>query len=139
MFVLLGALGSSVAIKDPIAALAPGVVYDAVVAVIVGPLAVAIHDRYGGRGARRLVSTSYLDRRHEYSRPLSRFLIFGLAVIIGLSALTARLFYLQVMNGAQFSTLANGNRTVVQAIPSSRGLIYDRSGRPSSSTSRPSR
>jgi penicillin-binding protein 2 len=74
------------------------------------------------------VSTSYLDRRHEYSRPLSRFLIFGLAVIIGLSTLTARLFYLQVLNGAQFSTLANGNRTVVQAIPSSRGLIYDRSG-----------
>jgi penicillin-binding protein 2 len=76
------------------------------------------------------VSTSYLDRRHEYTRPLSRFLIFGLAVIIGLSTLTARLFYLQVMNGAQFSTLADGNRTVVQAIPSSRGLIYDRSGAP---------
>jgi rod shape-determining protein MreD len=47
LFVLLGALGSAVAIKDPVAVLAPGVVYDAVVAVIVGPLAVAIHDRYG--------------------------------------------------------------------------------------------
>ena len=74
------------------------------------------------------MSGSYLDRRHEYSRPLSRFLIFGLAVIVGLSALTARLFYLQVLNGAQFATLSDGNRTVVQAIPSSRGLIYDRSG-----------
>lgn len=46
LFVLLGALGSSVASNDPVATLAPGVVYDAVVAVIVGPLAVALHDRY---------------------------------------------------------------------------------------------
>jgi rod shape-determining protein MreD len=45
LYVLLGALGS-VASNDPVAALAPGVVYDAVLAVIVGPLAVAIHDRY---------------------------------------------------------------------------------------------
>ncbi len=46
LFVLLRALGSSVASNDPVAVLAPGVVYDAVVAVIVGPLAVALHDRY---------------------------------------------------------------------------------------------
>jgi rod shape-determining protein MreD len=46
LFVLLGALGSSVASRDPITTLGPGVVYDALVAVIVGPLAVAIHDRY---------------------------------------------------------------------------------------------
>lgn len=46
LFVLLGALGSSVASSDPVATLAPGIVYDAVVAVIVGPLAVALHDRY---------------------------------------------------------------------------------------------
>lgn len=46
LFVLLGALGSSVASSDPVGVLAPGVVYDAVLAVIVGPLAVAIHDRY---------------------------------------------------------------------------------------------
>jgi rod shape-determining protein MreD len=45
LFVLLGALGS-VASDDPVSALAPGVVYDTVLAVIVGPLAVAIHDRY---------------------------------------------------------------------------------------------
>ncbi len=45
LFVLLGALGS-VASNDPVAALAPSVVYDTVLAVIVGPLAVAIHDRY---------------------------------------------------------------------------------------------
>jgi penicillin-binding protein 2 len=70
--------------------------------------------------------STYLDGRREYSRPLSRFLVFGLAVVIGLSALTARLFYLQIMTGGQFATLAENNRTVLQAIPSSRGLIYDR-------------
>ncbi len=46
LFILLRALGSPVASNDPVATLAPGVVYDAVFAVIVGPLAVALHDRY---------------------------------------------------------------------------------------------
>lgn len=46
LFVLLGALGSAVAAKDPVSILAPGVVYDAVVAVLIGPLAVAVRDRY---------------------------------------------------------------------------------------------
>jgi rod shape-determining protein MreD len=46
LYVLLGALGSSVASSDPVGVLAPGVVYDAVLAVLVGPLAVAIHDRH---------------------------------------------------------------------------------------------
>ena len=72
--------------------------------------------------------STYLDGRREYSRPLSRFLVFGLAVVVGLSTLTARLFYLQVVDGGDFASLAEGNRTIVQAIPSSRGLIYDRSG-----------
>jgi rod shape-determining protein MreD len=45
LFVLLGALGSSVTSNNPVAALVPGVIYDTVLAVIVGPLAVAIHDR----------------------------------------------------------------------------------------------
>jgi rod shape-determining protein MreD len=45
LFVLLGALGSSVTSNNPVAALVPGVIYDTVLAVIVGPLAVAMHDR----------------------------------------------------------------------------------------------
>lgn len=71
---------------------------------------------------------TYLDGRPAYSRPLSRFLVFALAVVIGLGTLTARLFYLQVVEGGQFASLAEGNRTVIQAIPSTRGLIYDRNG-----------
>jgi penicillin-binding protein 2 len=72
--------------------------------------------------------SAFLDGRREYERPLSRFFVFGLAVIIGLSALTARLFYMQVISGGEFASLAEGNRTVLQAIPSTRGLIYDRNG-----------
>ena len=70
----------------------------------------------------------YLDGRREYARPASRFLAFGLVILIGISILSARLFYLQVVSGGQFESLADGNRSVLQAIPSSRGLVYDRNG-----------
>lgn len=46
LFVLLGALGSSVASSDPVGVVLPGVIYDAVVAVAAGPLVVSMHDRY---------------------------------------------------------------------------------------------
>ncbi|HUQ77702.1 MAG TPA: penicillin-binding protein 2 [Patescibacteria group bacterium] len=69
----------------------------------------------------------YLDGRSA-SRSLSRFLIFGLAAILAIGGLTTRLFYLQVVSGGQFAELGQGIRTVLQAIPSSRGLIYDRTG-----------
>ena len=70
----------------------------------------------------------YFDGRRPYARPLSRFVVFGLAVVIAVTVLSARLFYLQIVSGGQFASLAEGNRTVLQAIPSSRGLIFDRDG-----------
>ncbi|HEV7809367.1 MAG TPA: hypothetical protein VGO64_02110, partial [Candidatus Limnocylindrales bacterium] len=70
----------------------------------------------------------YLDGHKEYRRPVSRFVIFGLAAVIALGGLTTRLFYLQVVKGGQFAELSQGNRTAVEAIPSARGLIYDRGG-----------
>ena len=48
LFVLLGALGSSVANSDPVAVILPGVIYDAVLAVAAGPLVVSVHDRFVG-------------------------------------------------------------------------------------------
>jgi penicillin-binding protein 2 len=74
--------------------------------------------------------STYLDGRREYARPLSRFLVFGLAVVIGIGSLSARLFYMQVVSTGDYAAQAESNRTVLQAIPSSRGLIYDRSGLP---------
>ena len=60
--------------------------------------------------------------------PAAEFLIFALATILAVGGLTTRLFYLQIVNGGQFATLSEGNRTAVEAIPSARGLIYDRKG-----------
>jgi penicillin-binding protein 2 len=74
--------------------------------------------------------SSYIGgERAAPAKQLSRFLVFGLIVIIAMSTLTARLFYLQIVNGSQSSALATKNRTVVEEIPSPRGLIYDRNGR----------
>jgi rod shape-determining protein MreD len=46
LFLLLGALGTSGPAQDPIGTLMPSVAYDTVIAVLVGPLAIALHDRY---------------------------------------------------------------------------------------------
>ncbi len=73
--------------------------------------------------------SAYLDGRPRPIRSLSRFLIFAIIAIIGVSGLTARLFYLQIVDGGRFATLATKNRTVNEAIQSPRGLIYDRNGR----------
>jgi rod shape-determining protein MreD len=45
LFVLFGALNTRIPVDDPASVLLPGVVYDFVAAVAIGPLAVAIHDR----------------------------------------------------------------------------------------------
>ena len=73
---------------------------------------------------------TYLDRRVEPARRLSRFLVFGIVAVIALSGLTARLFYLQVVNGSEYSVLAQQNRTALEPVTAPRGLIFDRDGRP---------
>ncbi len=60
-------------------------------------------------------------------RPL-RFVAFAVAVLVGVGALTLRLGQLQILQGGEYATLAAQNSRVVQAIPSARGLIYDRNG-----------
>jgi len=70
----------------------------------------------------------YVDGRAVRDRRVIRFIVFGVAVVLGIGALTARLFYLQIANGSQFAFLADSNRTVLQSIVSPRGLIYDRDG-----------
>ena len=72
---------------------------------------------------------SYVDGRQPTSRSGMRFLVFGLAAVLAIGGLTTRLFYLQIVSGGQFAALSEGNRTSLQAIPSSRGLIFDRTGR----------
>ncbi len=72
---------------------------------------------------------AYLAGHRERERHVIRFLAFGLAVVVAVAGLTARLFYLQFATGAGYPSSAETNRTVLQAIPSSRGLIFDRAGR----------
>jgi penicillin-binding protein 2 len=72
--------------------------------------------------------TTYLDERPKSIRSFSRFLVFAIVIIIGATGLTARLFYLQVVDHGQFVGLTARNRTVLESIPSTRGLIYDRNG-----------
>ena len=71
----------------------------------------------------------YLDGPPIAKRPGSRFLVFGIAAILAIGGLTTRLFYLQIVSGGQFAAMTQVNREVAQAIPSSRGLIFDRAGR----------
>ena len=71
----------------------------------------------------------FLDDRPKPVRSLSRFLVFAIIVVIGVSGLTARLFYLQIVDGGRLATLSARNRTVLEAIRSPRGVIYDRNGR----------
>jgi penicillin-binding protein 2 len=50
-------------------------------------------------------------------------------MLIAVSGLTARLFFIQIVDGGRFATLSARNRTVEEAIRAPRGLIYDRAGR----------
>lgn len=45
LFVAFNALRATIPVSDPASAILPGAVYDAVIAALVGPLAVTIHDR----------------------------------------------------------------------------------------------
>jgi rod shape-determining protein MreD len=45
LFLTFGALGSPLPVSDPLAAILPSAIYDAVLAAVVGPLVIAVHDR----------------------------------------------------------------------------------------------
>jgi penicillin-binding protein 2 len=68
--------------------------------------------------------------RPEVDRRILRFIAFGLVIALAVTGLSARLIYLQVTHVDQFTAQAQQNRTSQVAIPSSRGLIYDRAGKP---------
>ena len=70
------------------------------------------------------------DRPAATERSPIRFVVFGLVVVLLSSVLGVRLFMLQVANNVHFAALAETNRAVDQAILSTRGVIYDRTGLP---------
>ncbi len=70
-----------------------------------------------------------LEERLTPQRHPARFIVFGIAVIIGVTVLAGRLAYMQLVNHSQYTQTSDANRIVAEAIPSTRGLIYDRAGR----------
>lgn len=53
------------------------------------------------------------------------FWFFAL-ILVGVTLLFGRVFYLQILKGTYYRTLAEGNRIRLEPIPSERGIIYDR-------------
>jgi hypothetical protein len=45
LYVAFNTLRTPIPVADPIAILMPGVVYDTILAALIGPLAISIHDR----------------------------------------------------------------------------------------------
>jgi penicillin-binding protein 2 len=79
------------------------------------------------------VSSQKIDRRRNFgsfvsSEVLYIFPLFLLALV--LSVIVARLFYVQILKGSYYKTLADTNRTRTKLIPAPRGIILDRRGRP---------
>ncbi len=74
--------------------------------------------------------TTYLDGRPKPMRRQSRYLVFALVIVLCVTGLTARLFYLQVTEGGQFVALSTRESDGPGGDPLVPGLIYDRNGIP---------
>ncbi len=72
---------------------------------------------------------AYLDGRPLPERRFSRFVVFALVVVLAVGMLTARMFYLQITNGTEYSAISDRQRTVLEPIIAPRGYVYDRNGR----------
>jgi penicillin-binding protein 2 len=73
---------------------------------------------------------SYVVDRPRSGPSRLRFLAFGLTVVLCSGALSARLFAIQVGATGQYTALAATTRTVLEPLPSTRGMVFDRAGRP---------
>ncbi len=73
---------------------------------------------------RHRIADHFTELRIFYNRSIIAILL----AFILFSLLVYRLFYLQITNHEHFTTLSQNNRVSVQAIPPTRGIIYDRNG-----------
>jgi penicillin-binding protein 2 len=70
------------------------------------------------------------DGRVDLHRSAGRFIAFAVVAALLLSALGARLFQVQIVNGEVYAGRAAAERTEVVPLPAPRGLLFDRAGRP---------
>ncbi len=70
------------------------------------------------------------DRLADLPRSGIRFAAFGVVAAALLAVLALRLFQVQVVDGRVYAGRVAADRTVEIAVPASRGLLFDRLGRP---------
>jgi penicillin-binding protein 2 len=70
------------------------------------------------------------ETRRVEPKNLYRFASFSLVIAVAVATLSARMFYMQLVQGPQPDQTAAGPAFVSQPIPSGRGLIFDASGTP---------
>ena len=68
------------------------------------------------------------NRGEELVLIRQRIILSGLIILLLLSALALRIFYLQVVEHEHYKTLSQHNRVKILPIPPIRGLIYSRDG-----------
>jgi penicillin-binding protein 2 len=76
------------------------------------------------------VNDSLITPNRERDRRPIRFLVFGIVAILAFGTLTTRLAYLQITNSDVAVARAEAQRTDDQPVAATRGLIFDRQGRP---------
>jgi len=70
----------------------------------------------------------FKDHWNEQRLFLSRLIAAAVVIFLLTSVLVGRLFQLQVVEHQQFADLSQGNRLRIEALPPTRGLIFDRNG-----------
>jgi penicillin-binding protein 2 len=73
---------------------------------------------------RQHLKDHFIEQRIFHNRSIAAIFF----TVILFSVLLSRLFFLQINSHEHFTTLSQNNRVSVQAIPPTRGLIYDRNG-----------
>lgn len=73
-------------------------------------------------------TTASVEDVHDGDRNVPEFILLRLFVLACFAVLAGRLFYLQVVQGGYFNTLAENNRVRRQVIEAPRGMIQDRTG-----------
>ncbi|OQW93785.1 MAG: penicillin-binding protein 2 [Beggiatoa sp. IS2] len=68
------------------------------------------------------------DVAHENKLFTNRLIIAWLLMVVAFSIVVSRLFFLQVTNYSEYTTLSEKNHLKILPIPPTRGLIYDRNG-----------
>ena len=78
--------------------------------------------------------TAIGDRRVDpglsRNRPHGNVGVLRIAVVILFLVLGARLVQMQLVDGAQYAERSELNRIIVESVPPTRGLIFDRNGQP---------